>query len=171
MKIPIFVSCPTDLNPTQVASRKVIMDLIVDLNMEPRALGRSDYPVDYPLKEVYVLARHCSGGIVLGFEQLFVESGTWKRGSHLRKSRVTASHPVLMPTPWNQIEAGMLYSLGVPLLVFRENGITGGIFDLGTSEMFVHTMPSGKPSSRKLDELRHVLLKWHGEVSHNYYKR
>jgi hypothetical protein len=36
--------------------------------MEPRTLGRGEYPKDYPLKEVYVTAKHCCGGIILGFE-------------------------------------------------------------------------------------------------------
>jgi hypothetical protein len=36
--------------------------------MEPRTLGRGEYPKDYPLKEVYVIAKHCCGGIILGFE-------------------------------------------------------------------------------------------------------
>jgi hypothetical protein len=58
-RIPIFVSCPTILNPEQEKKRKVIIDLLADLQMEPRALGRSDYAKDYPLKEVYVIAKHC----------------------------------------------------------------------------------------------------------------
>ena len=67
-KIPIFVSCPTKLNEEQELKRSVIMRLLDDLQMEPRALGRGDYPKDYPLKEVYVVAKHCSGGIILGFQ-------------------------------------------------------------------------------------------------------
>lgn len=38
-------------------------------NLEPRALGRSDYPTELPLREVLVIAKHCAGGIILGFEQ------------------------------------------------------------------------------------------------------
>jgi hypothetical protein len=37
---------------------------------------------------------------------------------------------VKQATPWNQLEAGVLYALGLPLLVFREAGIEGGVFDL-----------------------------------------
>jgi len=33
-------------------------------NLEPRALGRDDYPTELPLREVLMLARHCSGGVI-----------------------------------------------------------------------------------------------------------
>jgi hypothetical protein len=46
------------------------------LKLEPRAIGRSDYPTDLPLREVLVLARHCSAGVILGFEQPRVESAS-----------------------------------------------------------------------------------------------
>ena len=48
-KIPVFVSCPSNLNDEQERKRKVIIDLLKELQMKPRALGRSDYPKDYPL--------------------------------------------------------------------------------------------------------------------------
>ncbi|TQD28443.1 hypothetical protein [Methanolobus vulcani] len=80
-KIPVFVSCPTILNSEQESKRKVIIDLLNDLQMEARSLGRSDYAKDYPLKEVYVIAKHCSGGVILGFEQYYVETGIMKRGT------------------------------------------------------------------------------------------
>lgn len=80
-KIPIFVSCPTDLNDNQECQRNTIIKFLDELNMDAVALGRSDYPKDYPLKEIYVLAKHCAGGIILGFEQTYLESGTSKRGT------------------------------------------------------------------------------------------
>ena len=69
MKIPVFVSCPTSLSPSQEAARTVIVQQLDDNDLEPRALGRSDYPTELPLREVLLIARHCSGGIILGFEQ------------------------------------------------------------------------------------------------------
>src|SRR5262245_53838427 len=80
MKIPIFVSCPTSLNPKQESSRRALMRFLDEFNLEPRALGRSDYPAEFPLREVLVIAKHCAGGIILGFEQFHATSGTWKRG-------------------------------------------------------------------------------------------
>jgi len=45
------------------------MRFLDEFNLEPGALGRSDYPAEFPLREVLVIARHCAGGIILGFEQ------------------------------------------------------------------------------------------------------
>ena len=79
--IPVFISCPTTLNNRQTEFRKFLVKLLNDLNMEPRALGTSDYPKDYPLKEVAIIAKRCSGGIILGFEQMRVSAGKTKAGT------------------------------------------------------------------------------------------
>jgi hypothetical protein len=169
MKIPVFISCPTQLNPDQNKARKVIMNSIDELQLEPRALGRSDYPKDVPLREVYVIAKHCHGGVILGFEQFQATTGIWKRGT--KEERTTSKQkPTSFPSPWNQLEAGILFGLKLPLLIFREVEVYGGIFDVGTSEVFVHTMPPAEPNASKKEELKEVFLKWHAEVSRHYYQ-
>ena len=112
-----------------------MLSLLNDLQMEPRALGRDEYPKDYPLKEVYVIAKHCSGGIILGFEQILVIQGIRKRGTDEPKA-IDNKKPVLIPTPWNHIEAGLLFGLRLPLLIFKEEGIEGGVFDHGITDVF-----------------------------------
>lgn len=86
MKVPVFVSCPTALSPEQEAARSRIVAFLDSLNMEPRALGRSDYPTEFPLREVYVIAKHCSGGVILGFEQMRVTTGLSKPGTRGEKA-------------------------------------------------------------------------------------
>lgn len=168
MRIPVFVSCPTQLNAAQNRSREVVLGLLGDLQLEPRALGRSDYPKDVPLKEVYVIAKHCHGGVILGFEQFRATAGTWKRGTKER-ANVARSKPISFATPWNQLEAGILFGLNLPLLIFREADVDGGVFDVGTTEVFVHSMPPPRITESKRDELKEVFLKWHAEVSRHYY--
>jgi hypothetical protein len=168
MRIPVFVSCPTKLTATQKRSRRIIQVLLDDLQLEARALGRSDYPKDVPLKEVFTIARHCHGGVVLGFEQLRVVSGQWNV-KEKKKPAPTRSTPLSLPTPWNQLEAGILFGLRLPLLIFREENVYGGIFDVGTTEVFVHPIPPPHPSQAKRNELKEVFLKWHGEVSRVYH--
>ena len=166
-KIPIFVSCPTQLTQEQELKRLVIMKLLGDLQMEPRSLGRGDYPKDLPLKEIFVIAKHCSGGVILGFEQIFVENGIKKRDTIEEKQ---IKNPMLIPTPWNHLEAGILFGLKLPLLIFKEEGIEGGVFDNGITDVFVHNMLPAKPNKSKYNELKQVFLKWHGEVSRRYYE-
>jgi hypothetical protein len=168
-KIPVFVSCPTTLSTEQEQKRKVITNLMEDLQLEPRALGRGEYPTEYPLKEVYVIAKHCAGGIILGFEQLYVEAGKRKRNSKEQKL-VSKDKPVLLPTPWNHLEAGILFGLKLPLLIFKEDGIEGGVFDYGITDAFIHTMPPVRPGKAKENELRQVFLKWFAQVSSRYHE-
>lgn len=168
-RIPVFVSCPTTLTEEQDQRRKVIINIIEDLQLEPRALGRGDYPKDYPLKEVYVIAKHCSGGLILGFEQLYVEKGVKKRNAKEAK-KITPDKPLLLPTPWNHLEAGILFGLKLPLLIFKEEGVDGGVFDHGITDAFVHTMPTTAPDKEKLDELKQVFLKWFALVSQRYHE-
>src|SRR5262245_5306063 len=108
MRIPVFVSAPTALNPDQLASRAVINDFLDELNLESRALGRSDYPAELPLREVLIIARHCAGGIILGYEQFEATAGTTKRGIKGAERKLKPKEVVAFPSPWNQLEAGIL---------------------------------------------------------------
>jgi hypothetical protein len=136
-------------------------------NLEPRALGRSDYPTELPLREVQLLARHCSGGVILGFEQFSATTGgIWKRGAPEEKE---APGVIRFPTSWNHLEAGILYSLGLPLLVFAEEGVTGGVFDRGVTDVFVHRMPSPDMAAASKKGLQAVFQKWQANVRAHYY--
>src|SRR5438270_6039977 len=124
MKIPVFVSCPTSLSPSQEEARTVIIQQLDDNDLEPRAPGRSDYPTELPLREVLLVARHCSGGVILGFEQYRGLTHVQHPGAARHQKHDT---PVSMPTPWNHLEAGILFGLRLPLLIFREKEIEGGV--------------------------------------------
>ena len=171
MKIPFFVSCPTSLNRHQESVRSALMQFLDEFNLEPRALGRSDYPSELPLREVLIIARHCAGGIILGFEQFQATSGTWKRGLGAKagERKLSAKDTVSFPSPWNHLEAGILFGLGLPLLIFRESGISGGVFDNGVSDVFIRNIPGAKISTKDKASLKEVFLKWHGKVSTRYY--
>ena len=169
MKIPVFVSSPTFLNIDQEASMKIVLEAINRFELEPRTLGRSDYPTELPLREVYVISKHCAGGIILGFEQFETSSGTWKRGTD-DEYAVDVGSTIKFPTPWNHLESGILYSLGLPTLVFKEDGISGGVFDPGVTDVFVHKMPTPKMSSNEKRALSGVFLKWQSKVRQFYYK-
>jgi hypothetical protein len=161
MKIPVFVSCSTHLSTEQNRSRELIIRILGRLKLEPRALGRSDYPTELPLREVLGIAKHCAGGVILGFEQFRSLEGVDRPGTDLEKKVL---EPRSFPTPWNHLEAGILFGLKVPLLVFREEGVSGGIFDDGVMEAFTHRMPT----SARAAGLNDVFLKWHGSVRQTY---
>jgi hypothetical protein len=167
MKIPVFVSCPTRLTAEQAVSRKLVLDELARYQLEPRALGRSDYPTMLPLREVFVIAKHCSGGVILGFEQFLATAGSTNRGN---EGRIVIDKPVPFPSSWNHLEAGVLFGVGVPLLVFREPGVTGGVFDTGVTDAFIHRMPTPAMDDDERTGFLEVFLKWQASVREHYYR-
>ena len=112
------------------------------------------------------MVKHCSGGIILGFEQFHTPQGVWKRGSPKANA---ATSGVSFPTPWNHLEAGMLFSAGLPMMIFRELDIAGGVFDVGTSEVFIHQMPTSTMPAQAHDDLDSVFQNWVARVRRHYY--
>ena len=166
MRIPIFVSRPTALNAEQSHSLNLICEELEALQFEPRTLGQSDYPSEFPLREVLSIAKHCAGGVVLGFKQFETNQGVWKKGT---KSEHQQTDLLAFPSPWNHLEAGILYGLRIPLLIFCEAGIRGGIFDLGVTDLFVHNLPVPPLGSSEKESIRQVFLKWGAKVRDYYY--
>ena len=167
IKIPVFVSSPSDLSPKQEEAAKIIQSQLRKNKLEWRALGRNEFPDELPLREVLRMVKHCSGGVILGFEQFRSSNGgIYKRGSGSQKRQTT---PVVMPTPWNQLEAGILFAQQVPVLIFREEGVKGGVFDVGTSEVFIHNMPNRKMNNSAKESLDMVFQKWTSKVHAHYY--
>jgi hypothetical protein len=164
MDIPVFVSCPTSLNAQQEGARKIVLRHLKRYKLAPRSLGRSDYPTEFPLREVLVIARHCAGGIILGFEQFRSLEGIAKPGTPEEERRKTATS---FPTPWNNLESGILFGLSLPLLIFKEDCIMGGVFDAGVTDVFVHPMPVANGDSA----LNEVFLKWQSSVRQKYYSQ
>jgi hypothetical protein len=168
MKIPVFVSSPTSLSPNQEAARNRIVKCLDKLNLEPRALGRSDYPTECPLREVYVIAKHCSGGVILGFEQVRVLGGVLKPGTR-QESKIKPGQNLSIPTPWNHLEAGVMFGLRLPLLIFKEQSVSGGVFDEGVTDVFVHRIEVRDWNRKDDTSLNELFLKWHAKVSEHYY--
>ncbi len=166
MQIPVFVSCPTSLSSAQSEARALILRQLAKYQLEPRALGRSDYPTESPLREVLVLARHCSGGVILGFEQFRSLTGIRKPGTPEQAEQHT---PTAFPTPWNNLEAGVLFGVGIPLLIFREPGVDGGVFDPAVTDVFIHPMPAKSDDRERRNALGDVFLKWQADVRRHYY--
>jgi hypothetical protein len=141
------------LSPEQTAARQVLMDFLT-LNLEPRALGRRS-----------------ARGMIL-FEQFQATAVTFKRGTGDEGGErlLTAGQTAAFPTPWNHLEAGILFGLGLPLLIFREPQISGGVFDNGVTDVFIHRMPGPALSPKERSNLKEVLLKWYAKVSAHYFR-
>ncbi len=59
-------------------------------------------------------------------------------------------------------------ALRMPLLVFSEPGISGGIFDVGSGDLFIHDMPVSAASGELDPGAREALLNWQARVRQCY---
>jgi hypothetical protein len=167
LRIPVFVSCPSALRPDQERSAQIILDHLEKNKLQWRALGQPDYSRKLPLVEVIGMINHCSGGIVLGFEQFHAKDVTFRRG--VKGHETAIKGPASFPTPWNHLESGILYALKLPILVFHEPGIQGGVFDTGIVSDFTHKMPTPGMSKTAKDQLDALIQRWAGEVKNRYH--
>ena len=168
MLIPVFVSVPTRLSDKQDMAHRLILRELGHHGVEARTLGQTDYPTSFPLREVLTLAKHCSGGMILGFSQFEATAGAWKKDTPFEVA-VDSNKTAQFSTPWNQLEAGILFALDVPLLVFRESAVSGGIFDPGVTDLYVHPMPTPDQEYNENKALRAVLQRWTSQVRAHYY--
>ncbi len=83
-------------------------------------------------------------GVILGFEQLWGREST----SAGPENPESVEKPFPAVSSWNHLEAGILFTLNLPLLVCKENGIEGVVFDPGFP----------------------VFMKWQAKVCERYYR-
>lgn len=169
-RIPVFASIPSKLDGDQEASRDYIYDWLHRVGFEPRTVGGSDNSYYNPLHEVRTLARHCAGGVILGYHQVFARVAEVKVRLEGSGELVTKEVEYRAPTPWNQLETGILFGLGLPLLVLKQVGITGGIFDEGAGDVFVQEMPMPQSGTDPaFPRFEQALYRWQALVRRQYY--
>lgn len=165
IKIPVFLSAPTMINGRQQDVYDYVTRALEEENLQPRALGRSDFPQSDPTTEVYYLARACYGGIILGFAQLETTGAILKRGTPVEKA---LDQPVVIPTPWNHIEAGILLALRKPILVFAETGVAGGVFDPGAFPGFLQVFAPGNMGPHDWEIMRERIRLWAADTRRQF---
>ena len=116
----IFVSMGSPYTAELLAFRDALETLLRDrCGVDPRIIGKNEYPTASPLTKIIEVMRECHGLVLVANERKFVELGKEKRGSpqetELQRSRYT--------TPWNHIESAIAYSLGLPIYVISQTGV------------------------------------------------
>ena len=77
------------------------------------------------------MVRHCSGGIILGFEQFAAPTGDFRAGS----TNASVGTNGVLPDATESTRSGTPFSAGLPMMIFREPDIRGGVFDTGSTEV------------------------------------
>jgi hypothetical protein len=156
----VFVSVGGTATIQQETFVRAVEDRLRAEGLIPYTVGRNTFGSDSPLKTVVDLMNECSGTVVIALERKYFPSGLEKRGG----SQEVPITNVILPTPWNQIEAAMAYSRGHPLLVIVERGIRAeGLLEPGF-DWYVQAVEP-KAESLTTIEFNGVLASWKGKLS------
>ncbi len=119
MKPIVFLSVGSTFNENQEKYVQAIEQFMIDQGLNPQTVGRTYFSNQQPLRSIEDLLVQASGIAVLALERTAIETAVEKRNSDAAREL----REVKLPTVWNQIEAAMAYTIGLPLLVLVEKGI------------------------------------------------
>ena len=115
----VFISIGTPYADPQRQFLDALMDLLRSCDIEPRAIDKTEFVTQNPLKDISRIMRECDGVIIVAYERTYFDSGLEKRKSVQAKPLAAVSYT----TPWNQIEAAMAVAIGLPIIVMVESGL------------------------------------------------
>jgi hypothetical protein len=118
----VFLCEPSGLTSAQRLVSDRWHERLFGLGFEVDQLRSDGYQRD-PWTELMQRVRAAHGILILGFGQLFVSAGTWRRGTEQQIDLVTT-----WTSSWLHVEAGIALATGLPVLVARESGVREGIF-------------------------------------------
>jgi len=169
MAIGVFFSYPQPHMENQKRFIDELCNYLRSRSLEPKTLGVTDYDMDAPLKAIRRLMFESNGLITVAFRRLYIERGTLRKGADTvaAQKSVAAVKGEWITSPYCHIEPAMAFQLGLPVLIFRENGVRAeGILEkgvLGTymAEFSVDENPSLYLSS---EESKALIQQWEGRV-------
>ncbi|MBC6989443.1 hypothetical protein [Hymenobacter sp. BT491] len=157
--LKIFLSVGGTANEKQESFIQAIEERLRSENLIPNTVGRNQFSVDSPLKAVIECMKTSSGAMIIALERTYFPYGIEKRGgpkeSELKEKRYA--------TPWNQIEAALAYSKGLPIMIIVEEGIQEeGLLEKGYDWYVMAVKPDFSTLNSK--EFNGVLASWKKKV-------
>ncbi len=166
-RIPVFLSHPTRLNTVQQQFVDAIIREIRKALLFPRTLPESEQYPETPLTNIRRMILSSYGMVSL----------------NLRQNEVTIiqnnlNQPVGVTTwegsPFAQIEPGMAYLYGLPLLLIRETGvIQNGIWSFGIGPFLIlewdSTVANPIETFFARNDWKSIFQNWVSEVRSGYY--
>lgn len=159
--INVFISHPTPYNKYQEKFIQLIELELRKYNLNPINLGKNNWSYKSPLKPIKELMDTCSAAIVIGLE---------RHHSLIGYERELSNTPTELihkytSSPWIQIEAGMAYQAGLPLLVLKEDKLhSEGILDPQVSDSFVFEFNLKKLQTQLSNDLKELIVSWVNDI-------
>jgi hypothetical protein len=174
MKPTVFLSQPSALADYQRQIRGRWQESLNALGFSVEQLRRESYLAD-PWCHLMRFFASCDGVVVLGFRQLTVHQGKWRRGT-AEEANVRA----FWTSPWLHTEAGMALASQLPVLVAPESAVSEGIFASDTWTGQLRGTSAEAPDSRVLKhwavavEAQHnrrtTQLESHGDIDYSLHR-
>ncbi|MCQ4141909.1 hypothetical protein [Chryseobacterium sp. EO14] len=155
--VNVFISHPTPYNKDQQSFLSLIEDEIKQYGLNPINLGKNNWSFKSPLQPIKMLMDTCFAAIIIGLERHHCYIGYEKEFTKNSKETVHK----YTSSPWLQIEAGMAYQAGLPLLILKESKIySEGIFDPQISDSFIFEFDLKKVKKELSPEIKELILSW-----------
>lgn len=164
--INIFISVGATSTPEQEKFIQSIENRLKVENLIPNTVGRNTFDSDSPIKAIKKLMDECFGVLIIALERTYFPHGIEKRGGEEEK----VLKEIRLPTPWNQVEAGMAFIKGLPVLVIVEDSLkTEGLLERGYDWYVIST--SIEQHSLITPEFNGVLASWRKKVDEFHKKQ
>lgn len=160
MSNKVFLSIATSENPEHKVYEEKLVELFQNNSFElVKCTNRDLYN---PLAPIHEILKDCIGCVILLLERYYIQSGFEKRGSSLEKQLSEKA----LTTPWCHIEAGMAYTLGLPLLILREKTVyQDGVFDVNIKAFPQVEIDINDFDEWNLDKPKYILDKYFLDLS------
>jgi len=160
--INVFISHPSPYDKYQRNFLNLLEDKLKNHNLNPTNLGKENWDFRSPMKPIKEIMDTCKAAIIIGMERHHSYIGYDKEFS-------TDSKEVIhkySSTPWIQIEAGMAYQAGLPLLILKEKKVfPEGILDPLISEYFVFEFDIKEHQKKLSKEMEKIVFSWADHVN------
>jgi hypothetical protein len=155
--INVFISHPTPYSKQQEVFLSLIQLELKKYNLNPINLGQNNWNFRSPLQPIKEIMGTCVAAIVIGLERHHSLIGYEKEFSKKSKERIHK----YSSSPWIQIEAGMAYQAGLPLLILKDEKVfPEGILDPQISDSFVFEFELKALQKQISLELQQMILSW-----------
>ncbi|NKI70235.1 hypothetical protein GN109_12480 [Collimonas pratensis] len=156
----IFVSVGATATDQQEAFVRAVESRLRSEGLVPLTVGRTKFSSDAPLKTITELLDSCVGTVIIALERSYFPAGIERRGGDKERQVMD----VKLATPWNQIEAAMAYSRGLPLLVIVEQGLKmEGLLEAANGWYVQSVRPD--PDALTTPEFNGILSSWKQKLS------
>lgn len=162
--IDVFISHPTPFNKHQICFLKLIDEKLAKHGLISTNLGKNNWNYKKPLKPIKELITKCKGAIIIGLERYHSFIGYEKESATQKEDVLELIHKYTS-TPWIQIEAGMAYYAGLPLLILKEKKIyPEGILDPNNSDSYIFEFDLEKNWKKLSTEMEKIIESWVNEI-------